>query len=228
MQLKNIEFLKQFRDADMRLPRETGQNWNVYFRHYKTGRNQRYPLERIVENRLTQSALIGEIMVKLEREDKVISRRLGELMKKLQRLLAASSCREPYLPRFIARLSGELGRFSELEESYRDKMQWPLLKSLRDVQGAGPYLCSREIRYTRKAVLSYLDDIYHYHDVFAGLLEEAYGRTGASAMITPVEEGLLKLTTLIKSQIFAIEGTVKFLHRWGKETREMEVQGVYN
>ena len=112
-------------------------------------------------------------------------------------------------------------------------MLLPLLNSLRSAlvagrEGAGDYPGSRNIRYTRNTVRQYLDDIYHFHDVFAGFLEEEYGRTGASAVTSPAEEGLLKLTTLVKSQIFAVEATVKYLNTWGKAVRAVEVQGIFN
>ena len=233
MQLKNIEFLKQFREEDNGLPHAERQYGNVYFRHFNTVRKEKYPIERFLEKKVTHSGLIGELVVKMEREDQVIGRRLSDLMLKLQRVLTASCSREAYPPQFVAKLSVEMGRFNDLAALYWDKMQSPLLSSLRDIlsarqKSAGGYLDSGDIRYIRNGVRAFLDDIYYYYAVFARLLEEEYGRTGASAVTSPAEEGLLKLTTLMKGQIFAIEATVKYLNKWGKGTREVELQGIYN
>jgi hypothetical protein len=233
MQIKNLEILHQFREPDLGLPRQNGQYGNVYFRHFCKAWKQEHPLERFVENWTTQSSLLSEITAKLEREDKTIIFRLNELVKKLQRVLALSFRRESYPSTFIARLLPEIDRFSDLEDLYRKKIQLPLLKSLRDVltatpKGTGPYLGSRNIAYTRNAILSFLDDIYHYHDVFTELLEEEYVRKRSTASTTPAKEEMLKLTALIKSQIFAIEGTVKYLNQWGKKVHDVEAQRIYN
>ncbi|HVU94121.1 MAG TPA: hypothetical protein VHE34_02815 [Puia sp.] len=233
MQLQTIEFLKQFREEDPGLPREERQYRNVCFRHFGTDRKEKMWLERILENRITQSGLIAGMVVKMEREDRVISRRLGNLMKKMQRVLAATRRGEAYPARFAARLSAEISRFHQRATLYQNKIQLPLLRTLKTGLGitrqdAGTLLGSGDIRYIRDAVLQYLDDIYYYHDVFSRLLEEEYGRTGASAVTTPAEEGLLKLTTLIKSQIFAIEATVNYLNKWGKGICKVEVQGICN
>jgi hypothetical protein len=87
---------------------------------------------------------------------------------------------------------------------------------------------SQDIRLLQITVCEYFDLVAFYHDVFSALLEEELGRSGATALLSPVEESLLQVTTLVKAQLFSLESTLNRLIEWRKRYRELEVQGIYN
>lgn len=218
MQLQNIEYLQQFRGERIELPVEERQYRNSLFMHFSNSRREQRRLEKFLENFTTQSELLGALITGLDREDTVIDRRLRTFLQKLLKTFAAYSRREPYTAAWFTRLSGEMVRFLNLSALSRNKMQ-----TLVDKAGT-----SVDVRHLRRATRQYLDLVYSYHDVFAGLLDEELSKTGTTSLTSPVEEALCKLITLIKSQLFLLEATVNRLDEWRRRSRELEAQGVYN
>lgn len=218
MQLQNIEYLQQFRKEQVDLPAEERQYGNVLFMHFGNGRKERHRIEKFLENYTTQSDLLGALVTDMEREDTVIDRRLRTFLGKLLKTFAAYSRREPYTAAWFTRFSGEMVRFLKLSTLSRGRMQ-----ALFEKAGN-----SLDIRDLRRVTRQYLDLVYSYHDIFAALLDEELGRTGASRETSPVEEALCKLITLIKSQLFLLEATLRRLDEWRARYRELQAQGVYN
>lgn len=218
MQLQNIEYLQQFRKEQVDLPAEERQYGNVLFMHFGNGRKERHRIGKFLENYTTQSDLLGALVTDMEREDTVIDRRLRTFLGKLLKTFAAYSRREPYTAAWFTRFSGEMVRFLKLSTLSRGRMQ-----ALFEKAGN-----SLDIRDLRRVTRQYLDLVYSYHDIFAALLDEELGRTGASRETSPVEEALCKLITLIKSQLFLLEATLRRLDEWRARYRELQAQGVYN
>lgn len=218
MQLRNIEFLQQFRKEQVDLPAEERQYRNALFMHFSNSRRERHRIEKFLENYTNQSDLLGALVTDMEREDTVIDRRLRTFLKKLLKTFAAYSRREPYTAAWFTRLSGEMVRFLNLSTLSRSRMQALFDKARNSI----------DIRDLRRVTRQYLDLVYSYHDVFAALLDEELGRAGASRDTSPVEEALCKLITLIKSQQFLLEATLRRLDEWRARYRELEAQGVYN
>lgn len=233
MQLPTIEFLKQFRTEETGLPLEQRPCRNVSVRYFGSSRKERRFLGKLLEENTANAELIGVLVGKMEKEDQVVHRRLRDFIRGLLKNLTTLSRKEPYSAQYLTRLSAELRRFIELVEGYQDKMQLLLLDTIKSIAEEDPdgnqdYVGSKEIRYLQIPVRQYLDIIYYYHDTFTDLLQEELGRTGTSAVISPVEAALFKLTTLIKSQIFSLETTDRRLYEWKKSLRTMETQGIYN
>src|SRR6185437_12652560 len=127
MQLKNIEFLKQFRKEELALPCEDTQYRNVQFRHLSGSRKNRRLLERYLEDRITHSGLVGAFIAKIETEDRVVSRRLIAFMEKLAKTFAAYCRRRPGRSGFLSRVGTEIERFTRAATLYEDKAQLVLL-----------------------------------------------------------------------------------------------------
>lgn len=219
MQLQNIEFLRQFRSEQVELPCEERQYRNAHFMHFSHSRKERRRIEKFLDDHTTQSALVGTLINAMNREDVVVHRRLDTLLGKLVKTFGAYGRKEPCATAHFSRLSGEITRFMELSADCREKMQ----RSFPDTIN-----CSRDIRVLKCAVREYFDLVCFYHDVFSALLEEELGRSGATALLSPVEESLLQVTTLVKTQLFSLEATLNRLVEWRTRYRQLEVQGVYN
>jgi|GEM_PF-3075952 len=231
MQLQNIDYLKQFRQEDVILPFEQGQSGKVHFRHFSRSRKDRLLVQKHVERQITNSRPVSALLTKIETEDLPISRRLTSLLKKLTRSFSTQNCRRFSPPQFIARLLAETGCFLKIAAEYQERTQFPLLNTLRHIaEGSkrATRVGSADIRNLQTGLEQYLDELYTFHDSFAALLVQEYGRTGKSAVTSPAEEALLKLTTLIKSQVFSMEATIKYLVDWKKATRKIEAQSIYN
>lgn len=233
MQLPTIEFLKQFHTEEMGLPHGQQPCRNVSVRYFGNSRKERRSLGKFLEENMANTDLTGVLVSKMGKDDQVVHRRLREFIRRQLKNLAAINRKEHYPAQYLTRLSAELRRFMELTEGYQDKMQLLLLDTIKaiaaDDQGRSQdYVGSREIRYLQIPVRQYLDILYYYHDTFTGLLQEELARTGTSAVISPAEAVLFKLTTLIKSLIFSLEANERRLHEWKKRLRTMETQGAYN
>lgn len=226
MQLQTIKFLQQFRKEEVEFPIEERQYHNICFRHFSNSRKERRLLEKFLEKYITHSALIGALVSVLEKEDQAVNYRMQDLMKKLLKLFVRYGRREPYMEQYFVRLSAEITHFLHFGELFQDELQGLLLDKVTTIPAV--QMGSGDIRKIGRVVREYLAVVYYYHDVFAGFLEEELGRNGTSAVISPVEAALSKLTTLIKSRIFTVEAVVLQLKEWRTGSRELEVQGIYN
>lgn len=233
MRLKNIEFLRQFREEEIELPCEDRQYRNIHFMHFSRNRKEKHLLEKFLEKRITHSGLIGELVGKMEREDQVVQRRLIEYMQKLLKTFAGYMRKEPYASSYLGRLSAEVRRFLNAAEVYQGETLFPLLSTMHvllteNKKSRKGCMYSRDITDAQIVTLQYLDMLYDAHDIFADLLQEETGKTGKVLVTSPVEECLFKLILLIKDQLFAMEATVNRLAEWKRRSRKVEVQEIYN
>lgn len=231
---QEIEFLQQFRKADIDLPYEDRQYRNVCFRHFSRNRKEKSALEEILENQLAHSEIIDGLIGRMDKEEQVADRRLAGFLQKLQNALSAFRRNETASVTRSEKLMTELLSFSELVRIYQMRTQPLVLEALKNIAAErkaarnSEFVGSRSVRSMQVLLRQYRDILYFYHNVFAGLQEDESEKVGKVTVTTPLGDCLLNLAVLIRSRIAAIETSFNRLGEWKMKLRLAERQGFFN
>lgn len=233
MQTQHIEFLRQFQTEDIALPREGRPNGATCFRHFGLRRKDRRSTEKFLEHYTSHTDVITPLISQMEREERVVHRRLWDHMKKVLKVAARAGRKSPDMAAAAAGVSAELRHFMSVSALYQDKIASLLLCICRTVgtdtsADRNSWLSSRDIRGMHGMVSQFLDVLNSSYDVFTRLLQEEYNRTTKGSAASPVGVALTKLATLLKTEIICIESVAGGLQAWMSSTREMEMQALCN
>ncbi|HTR32190.1 MAG TPA: hypothetical protein VMH27_23115 [Puia sp.] len=230
----DIEFLQQFRKAEIDLPNEDRQYGNVFFRHFSGNRKEKCVLEELIGNQLVHSLIIEALTGKMEKEDMVVDRQLATFVQKLQKAFATFSRNEPASAARLQKLMSEVAAFSGVVREFQIRKQPLLLDALKNISAErkaarnAVYVGSRNVRTMQVLVRDYRDKLYFYHDVFIGFLDAESEKMGKVMVVSPIGNCLLNLTALILSRISAAGDSFNCLGEWKMRLRLAEKQGSYN
>ncbi len=232
MQMQHIEFLRQFQTEDIALPREGRPHGSTCFRHFGLRRKERRSTEKFLEHYTSHTDVITLLISRIEREERVVHRRLWDHMIKALKIADRAGRKSPDMAAAAAGMSAELRQFMSVSALYQDKIASLLRCICRTVgtdtsAGRNGWLSSKDIRGMHLVVSRFLDVLNSSYDVFTRLLQEEYNRTAKGAA-SPVGAVLTKLATLLKGEIFCIESIAGGLQAWMSSTRAMEMQALCN
>ncbi|WP_431209561.1 hypothetical protein ACQ86N_25845 [Puia sp. P3] len=128
MQTASIEFLQQFREETIRLPRSQR---SLFFRPFPGIKKEKILLDRLVEERLTRTSLLRELIVKLIQQDQAVGRRTSEHAKKILATFSAIVRMDPSSAQYLIRLSKEIRQLLDWIVSYQGQTETTLLNRLK-------------------------------------------------------------------------------------------------
>ncbi|HXD78593.1 MAG TPA: hypothetical protein VN616_12335 [Puia sp.] len=228
----DIEFHLQFRNIDIELPHENRQYGNVFFRHYRGSRKEKYRLEEMLENRLAHSEIIEGLISGIEKEGQGADRRLAASLGKLQKAIA-SFHRDGLAVRLNC-LADPADRLSQTVRFFQSRSQRLLLEALRNIcaqrklaRNCG-YVYSSNVRSMQVIVREYRKALEGYYNLLTGRLQQECETKGRVTIFSEVVVCLLELTELIRSRVIAINDCFNRLGEWKRRMRLAETQGIYN
>lgn len=234
MPQQDIEFLQQFRNADIDLPYEDRQLGNVYFRHFKGSRKGKSALEDLIENLLAHSVILDALTGKMEKDDGSLDSELTAFLQKLQKTLTTFSRNEPASAERLKKLAAEVELLAHFVRQHQTRTQPLLLDALMNISAqrkaarSSVHVGSRSVKSMQVLVRRYRDTLCRFQDVLSEFVEGESERTGKMMVISPVGSALLNLSALIKSRIAAAETSFNGLGEWKLRLRLAERQGSYN
>lgn len=224
MQTPDIEFLQQFREEAIALPGKR--------RPFATGEN--YLLARLLEERIAQTALIRQLITKIEDEDQAISCRITVYIKRLLPAFASFVRMDPGSTHYFMRLSKEIRQLLDWIGSHHLSTETPLLKSLRCMAAKRnrcretKFFCCRDIDNAETAMQIFLDGLCRYYEILCHYFELESESSGRTLVVSETGRRLYCLLILIGKQINFIESTIVALHDWNEHSRNIEMQEIYN
>ena len=231
MQTANIEFLRQFREETITLPKKQRR---LIFRPSSGTRKDGYLLDRMVEEQITQPGLIRSLIAKIEREDLTIGRRTSEYIKKMLASFTGFARMDPSSTHYFIRLSAEIRQFVDWIDSYRNETETPLLSSLKCIASKKhnprgiQHFCCRDIDNTETAVQLFSDGLCHYYEILCHYFELESEASGTTMVVSQAGRSLYTLLILIGRQIETTGSTIERLRTWKHQSHITEIQEIYN
>jgi hypothetical protein len=105
MQTKEIKFLKQFLGEYIALPRGEELSGNICLRYFGRCRKEKQFLNRFLEKYIAHSDLADVVSTEVERQARLVTRRMKPFMKELLKTLPGSGRRAHYPPAYGSRLA---------------------------------------------------------------------------------------------------------------------------
>jgi len=231
MQTPAIEFLQQFREETIALPKDQRK---LNLRPFSRLRKEKQALDRLLAERFTQSSLIRSLVAKIEQKDQAITSRIADHIKKMLSSFSAFVRMDPSSAQYFIRLSKETRQLLDWTGSYQDQTQAPLLNRLKCIASQKPchreikFFCSRDIDNTETAIQLFYDGLCQYYELFCHYFEHESEASGRTLVVSETGRLLYGLLTLIGRQIGSIENTITTLQTWQTQSRNIEIQEIYN